>query len=367
MRHEPHLTTRCSSEHQSQIKPVRNESAAACGSKASTPANQDPLVNLLTSPALYPLRIDFNRKVIRFVRMTREDYRDSVFLDLRTQHSGPTVDIRIDDLLLAARSAPANNNRVHYILNTAYCCSTLLARYFELLPSYFVLKEPRLLAQLALAEDVSRPLWDDVLGLCLRLLARTYNSGQTVVIKPNDWCNVLGGQLLDHNDRATLTFLMTPLRQFLLSILKSEDRRDWVRTRVRVEVKKPAAKFERTDLARLTLPEAAAYLWLTNQRLWNELSSARGSRVMVLSGDALVTSPTQSLAAIAETCGLPLDEHQVKWMTTHPLMSRHSKDLSRPYDSMSRQHSMADLERCWGAEADVGVAWAARFMCTVQQ
>lgn len=332
-------------------------------------SNRDPLVNLFTSPDFYPLRIDFRRGVVQFLPMTRDDYRDSVFLDLRTRHFGSTVDIRIDDLLLVLRSTPANQNRVHYILNTAYCCSTLLARYFELLPSYFVLKEPRLLAQLALTGDVPRPLWDEVLDLCLRLLSRTYDSGQTVVIKPNDWCNVLANQLLDRDHRATLTFLMTPLRQFLLSVLKSDERRDWVRTRVGTEIKRAALNLslECPDPAGLSLAEAAAYLWLVNWNQWTDLCSGRHRRrVMLLNGDTLVNSPEETLLAVAETCRLPLDGQQIKQMTNHPSVSQYSKDLCRPYDAASRERSMAELERCWGAEADAGIAWAVRFGGTAQ-
>src|SRR6267154_1808610 len=98
---------------------------------------------VFSSPEFYPLRIDFQRRIVQFVRMSRDTYRRSVFLDFRTQHLGTGVyEIRLDDLLFGIADLPTANKAVHYILHTTFCCSTLLARYFELLESCFVLKEP---------------------------------------------------------------------------------------------------------------------------------------------------------------------------------------------------------------------------------
>ena len=141
-------------------------------------------MNLFTSPELYPLKIDFDKRMVKFLRMTPRTYRDSVFLDERAQYVERNIEIRLDDLLIASESAPNPAKRIHYILNTAFCGSTLLARYFELLSSCFVLKEPLLLAQLAAQQGMSDVLWSRCFGLCLRLLSRTYDSNQVVIIKP---------------------------------------------------------------------------------------------------------------------------------------------------------------------------------------
>jgi hypothetical protein len=166
--------------------------------------------------------MDFARSVLKFVRMSRDTYRDSVFLDDRTRFLGnQAFEMLLDDILFAASCKPKAIRPIHYILHTTFCCSTLLSRYFELLEFCFVLKEPLLLTQLALTPPQSVSQWDVVFDVGVKLLTRTYEPNQIVVIKPHEPCNVLAERLLKHDDRSTVTFLITPLRQFLLAILKS--------------------------------------------------------------------------------------------------------------------------------------------------
>ena len=45
--------------------------------------------DLLASPALFPRQFDFAQRVTLLVRMTRDTYRDSTFLDDRTKIADP--------------------------------------------------------------------------------------------------------------------------------------------------------------------------------------------------------------------------------------------------------------------------------------
>jgi Sulfotransferase domain len=319
---------------------------------------------LLTSPELYPVILDTETRVLKFVRMSPETYRKSVFLDLRTQYIGSaSYDIRLDDLLLAASRVPQKDVRVHYILNSAYCCSTLLARYFELLPSCFVLKEPRLLSQVAVMERQPDLPWEPVFDLCTRLLCRTYQPAQSVVMKPVDCCSLIGEQLLAQNPKASLTFLMIPLRQFLLSILKSGERRDWVRMRMRTVFKDRGGcpALADVEVESLGVAEAAACLWLTHRWLAEQLiSGPNSSRVLLVDGQQLADDPAPILRAIARISGIDIGEVQVQELVDHPSTRKYSKDASRPYDATSRQHEFKELERCWAREADSGLEWAAQ-------
>src|SRR5690242_9997556 len=94
------------------------------------------------SPEWFPVSIDPRARRMRFVRMSPETYRASVFLDARTHHLGEIRTAGMDELL---RGRPRGPSRVHYIFHTAFCCSTLLARHLEALPRVLVLKEPGIL------------------------------------------------------------------------------------------------------------------------------------------------------------------------------------------------------------------------------
>ncbi len=317
-------------------------------------------MNLFTSPELYPLRIDFTRGVVTFLRMNQRTYRESVFLDERTRYLEADIELKLHDLLLASESAPVPAKRVHYIFNTAFCGSTLLARYFELLPSCFVLKEPRLLAQLAGQEDVSSDLWNRCFHLCIRLLSRTYDPDQVVFVKPLETCNRLGNALLAHSFAATATFLAAPLKYFLLAILKSADRRRWICQRAQTAGNDlpESSSLRLIDPRVLTVPQSAAYVWSVDCVLRAQILSENAERVFPLSSERLVESPMEALSGVAKLCGLHLDPEQLKWMIDHPSAQRYSKDSSRPYDRSTRDLELKELERCWGAEAQAGIEWA---------
>jgi hypothetical protein len=317
--------------------------------------------DVFVSPDLFPLKIDYRRRVVTFVRMSCDLYRDSVFLDGRTRHDGPDVyEIRLDDLFLLQEQIPVEHTRVHYILHTAFCCSTLLARYFELLPECLVLKEPRLLTQMALGSYRHHPEWTSSFELTLRLLGRSYHSQRLVVIKVNDWCNGIGGPLLSANRLATATFLMMPLRQFIFAVLKSGLRREWVRTRVKTAAQDAAAwpALPRVTLEDLSDAQAAAYLWMVNGFLATQLSTGmHAARVLVLDGGRIADAPGTTLPAIAKLCGLPLDDEQLERLLADPSVRSYSKDLSKSYDASTRRQEMADLEARLGKDADAAQRW----------
>lgn len=318
---------------------------------------------LFRSPEWYPLTIDFKRQTLKFIRLTPEAYRDYIFLSLKSalRHDEDFYEVRLDDVLYAGANTPKVRQPVHFILHTAYCCSTLLARYFELLPGCVVLKEPNLLAEIALAEGQA-PQWQDSFELSARLLARTYQVNDMAVIKTHVPCNTLAQKLLQQNSDATVSFLMPPLRSFLLAVLKAKDRRyrvrSWSRHFARIAAKPPQLSEINPDS--LTDGATAAYWWMINQFLCEQLSqSPYASRMVALHADRVADFPQETIKSVAALCGRNLTEEQVDLVANHPTISRYSKDPSRPYDASVRRLEIAELERCWGSEADAAVDWIA--------
>jgi len=314
------------------------------------------LTTLFHSPEFYPQWIDFENSALHFVHMSRESYRNSVFLDVRTQHLGdPIQKVSLDDVLRANRGNHAKSPRVHYILNTAFCCSTLLARYFELFPECFVLKEPSMLTQLATVAPQSVSRWEDVFVVCVKLLSRTYLETEKPVIKVHEACNVLGNRLLQ-DPQVTITFLTTPVRRFLLSVLKEEFRREWVRRRVSQMSQRPefAGVFQNLDVAGLSDAQAACCMWLANHMQSQRLSS---ERVLVVNGDDVADHSLQTLTRIAKAAGFAVSEKELDAIVSHPSVSRYSKNSSIPFNATSRQKEMEQLDQQWGEEAQVAIHW----------
>jgi hypothetical protein len=327
----------------------------------------------MSSPELYPVGIDRRRHTISFVPMSKDRYRNA-FLDPRTTRMGPSVyTFNLDDLLLFGLHARNRAAPVHYVFHTAFCCSTLLARYLDLIPPCFVLREPSVLAQVAMLRphdargldgkvgSMATDEWQALMDLTVRLLTRTYKPQDVVAIKVNDLCNSVGDVLLTMDTRSRVIFLYVSLRSFVLSVLKRQSRRVWLRTRIRdtERVAKFFPALANVDATRLRDAEAAAYLWLLNSALYHDLRTGEHSeRVMALDGQRLAENPDTAVSEVAAFFRLTLPQRELDELLNHPSVGRYSKDLSLEYDSESRQRDLAQAQARFGTEADKGMEWA---------
>jgi len=319
---------------------------------------------LFDSPELYPLRINFAARLVTFVRMTREAFGACLFASFRgaQRFGGELSEVRLDDVLLACRGSQPPKRTV-YVLHTAYCCSTLLGRYFEIFPSSFVLQEPPLLAQMATTRDLSANQWNEALDVSIRLLTRTFESSHVPVIKTHVPCNMIGHQLLENNPLSSVVYLFTPLRSFLLAVLKSENRRRRIRLWIK-EVSRELARYE--PLAGLAVDQlddaqAAIYWWLATRFLCEELCSGKhGMRVLVINGEELAETPERVVPLLLNWYGLPWDEQQLQEILKEPSIHKHSKRRGQPFSISDLQAELNGLERDFGVEADLAMNWMAK-------
>lgn len=319
------------------------------------------LEELFISPELYPLKIDFQRQSVSFVRMSRRAYQSALFASFRgaARFGGDAYEIRLDDVLLAARSV-SELRRTHYILHTAYCCSTLLARCFELLPLCFVLKEPPLLAQVATTTGLSQARWNEVFDLSVRLLTRTFGPNDIAVIKTHVPCNIIGPELLEHNPRASITFLMTPLRSFVLAVLKSQARQERIRTwNQQLTPLAPFPELAEVAVNELSPAQSAVYWWHLSRLLYQHISSGpHGQRVSLLNGEELADGPERFIDQLINSCGLTVDRDQLSKIQADPSLRAHSKHPAREFDASDLHKEMAALDEVHGQDVDKAMNWA---------
>jgi hypothetical protein len=319
----------------------------------------------LTSPDHFPIHFDTNREIVSFVKMSRETYTTSVFLDLRTQHLGSSREVRLDDLCLAAaRDRTSSQAAVVYILHPAFCCSTLLARYFEILPPCLVLKEPLVLTQVAHQYAGRRDRWREYFDVTTLLLSRRYDETQTVIIKAHEPCNILGDNLLSSNPRAKVVFIRTPLVHFLVSVLKSQERRRWLRARLADALSAGVCIEELEHMSPHLLSDEVliACMWTINHRLCERLRRGHyRDRVLAIDSEQLIDCPGETLAAVLRFCGLPLDHDQVNSLVAHPTASRYSKSGSRTFDADSRRCEIRHLTNQFAQEISVVTDWSSKY------
>ena len=330
------------------------------------------LATLLEQPEFFPFRLDPERRGAGFVQMSRETFRRSSFLDDRAILAGPATRFVELDALLAWLSSRAT--AAHFILHGAFCGSTLLARHFEELPHTLVLKEPQLLAQLAKLGNTA-PVgsagsseWNSWFDVALGLLSRSGEDDAAVLIKAPDQVNWLASRILDWNPRVRIIFLCAPLRVFLLSALKSEDRRGWLRSRGRGLRLQLSRLPLRGELApdELTDGQLGAALWLLNNFLCADLLARSDSeRILVMNSEDLIHRPQETFCKAVQFLGLTHDEHIRRTLGAFRPISYYAKAPHLPgrFDAAVRDAALAEIDKRFGEEVDTAVVWAKEMSC----
>lgn len=318
----------------------------------------------------YPVSIDVDRRLLSFVRITRETYRDSAFLVPRWTDMGRRLyTFNLDDLLLHRMTSPLQSARTHYVLISAFCCSTLLARYLDQVQRCLVIKEPAIVAQLGLLRyrkqeafsDQSEAEWRRLAALGLGLMSRAFYPNEVVVIKPSDIGNCIGDIVLEQDPRSKVLILSVTLRTFILSVLKSDSRLKWTRSRVRFwhSLRGAIPELASVDIKALDDAKMSAYLWLVNNAFWAKLRKNIGSgRVLVLNGENVSDSPELALGKVLSFFEVPVDLDEITRIANSETALRHSKRPGTRYDAAKRQADLLDWERRFGDQADHATEWA---------
>lgn len=229
---------------------------------------------------------------------------------------------------MAAASAPAP---LHFIFHSAYCCSTLLAAAFDIPGMAMGLKEPVLLNDIigwrhqgAKGPDVAR-----VLDEGLRLLARPFEPGGAVVVKPSNVVNPLIPAIMTLQSGARAVLLYAPLEAYLASIArKGMWGRLWVRDLfgklIREAMIAPLGISPDQYLG-LTDIQVAAVGWLAQQHQFKMLLERFGDRMAALNSDTLMAHPVESMIALSRHFRLDLGEQAARAIVNGPVFAKDAK------------------------------------------
>lgn len=276
------------------------------------------LDELFTSPDHYLQ--SFNRDEAVFIRMDREAYRRSIFLDARIQ---PAADgaMRLPVSQLPAVFDPPLPTS--WIFHMAHCGSTLLARALEALGGRLVLREPLALRQLGLAPDASR------LALALRLLGKRYPGDGATLIKANVPVNFILTEIAAAAPSAPAVILYFGVRDYLLATLRNENHRRWLHN-VTAELGGHIG-----DLSHLSDGERAAALWLAQTRRF-AAALAQMPAARTLDAEAFFADPVPAIIAAADCLGIDADEPRVSQIVQSSLFATYSKNPGVAFDKAAR-------------------------------
>ncbi|MGE5562319.1 MAG: hypothetical protein ACM3ZV_03320 [Bacillota bacterium] len=313
-----------------------------------------------TDPRWLPHTYDLSGSLLTSVFVPRESHGRLMFLsDEHFRDAFRKVTNRAADV--AANVGEAPDGPIHFIFHTAFCCSTLMLKALDIPGRSFGLKEPDVLINLAnrfIRSDDSANR--ERLRLVLRLLARPFEAGETIIVKPTNFANRLAMPALESRPEARAVLLYGDLRSLMRSILKRGMwGRIWGRRLFHSAIGwssldfgySPEETFVLTDLQALGLG------WLMQMRHFGEVRQRMGDRVLVLDSADFLADPASTLLRVARLFELDVDEAAIAEVVAGPTFARHSKFADQDYGQEERAADQSAAESAHHEELEMVVKW----------
>lgn len=309
-------------------------------------------------------RYDEANDAFRFLSVPRDVHRQCTFI---TDEHLPNVEqfkaISNSDLAGASpASAPA-----HFIFHSAYCCSTMLARAFDIEGVSMGLKEPVVLNDMIgwRRRGANSAKQQQVMEQSLILLSRPFGEDRAVIIKPSNICNPLAVEMMRIRPEAKALLLYAPIEGFLKSIAKKEMwGRIWVRDVLIGTLKDGYAVggFSHDELLQLTDLQVAAIGWLSQHALFAKIIEKIGTdRVRTLDSNTFLAQPPETIAALSDLYGLGMNGPQIEAVIQGPAFTSHSKlDQAKRgeiFDAKTREREQQKVAEIHGAEIEMVATW----------
>ena len=320
---------------------------------------------LFGSPDLF--LFDYENSSGVFISMDLDGFRQSSFLDRRARHAGDrTIKVPIGSLLEAFKSRNFHQRNLCFLFNTGFCGSTLMSRALELSERAMVYKEPMALATVAVQAPLSDREgfdWDGILKMTLSLLSKTYSGQSQVILKPTVPANFIIPDLMDTNSGNRAINMYLTLEDFLLKVLRDEERRRWVAIELCNQIRHIEKYFE-TEIERVRKwpdPVQAACFWALQIKF---MQDAEVSNPACLSLDAqfFFDNPGITVEGAFEHFGLPVDSGATDQKKMEDLFSAYSKNPGRNYDSKSESRKQSVLRHKLSREIDQAQDWLGQNM-----
>ena len=319
---------------------------------------------ILSDADYLPHRYDEVADGFRFVHVPRDVHRNCTFI---TDEHLP--DVERYELISRADVAqvPLKTVPVHFIFHSAYCCSTMMARAFDIPGVSMGLKEPVILNDMIgwRRRGADKQRLATVLDKSLDLLARPMGDDRAVIIKPSNICTPLAIPALKLRPESKALLLYAPLESYLQSIVKKEMwGRIWVRDVLIGTLKDGYAigGFSTEQLLQLTDLQVAAIGWLSQHAAFAKIIETIGSdRVQTLDSDSFLGNQKSTISALDQFFHLRMDDKEIEKTLEGPAFTSHSKldqaKRGEVFDATIRQQEQDQMAALHGSEIDMVTQW----------
>ncbi len=236
-----------------------------------------------------------------------------------------------------------------YIFHSVYCGSTFLTQLFKSLPHLICHFEPNIWGELATQKHlVKDPIrWQNIVELIHRLFFEgTQGQGQPI-IKLHNECINLASDLYQYRliepDHSAI-FLFSSLDRFLISVLKSQERRAWCRSVLSRLMTDNGIGYTHENPDHLDDAQVSALLWIyhisTYQRFIDEHP---GVSFPVLQDQVLYRDPLSAFARVADHLGVNLTATDLDRIEHSGVLTADAKQTDAPFSRDARTRE--DLQR----------------------
>jgi len=309
---------------------------------------QPSTAELLHDPCYYLFDTLPTQGQTRFLVTTEERLGDANFADIRFENEA-SGSVNVSTQQLAAEVAQRSGSRppTHYIFHHAFVCSTLLARCLHQIDAFFAMKEPWILRRLAdikraHAAELPPEHWRDIYCTYSALLAKQYQSGQSLVIKATNVANNLIDDVMQYSPNRKILYLYSSVKDFMISNLKKPASTQQKMAGLLAGFLKDSDFEQRYGVivgkAQRNFLESCALIWVCNlYSLKRALDAHEFSGLRTLDMADFLSEPKRTLAATSEHFGHKASSAERALMTSPEVMGRNAKDRSHSYSSEQKQ------------------------------
>ena len=321
------------------------------------------------SPEWFPHELTLPADGISFVRLKKADYEQASFLDARLAPAlGTKQVLRFDQIAAAIAAAPLAECG-GYIFHIGHVGSTLLSRLVGAHARAFSLREPMILrtfAQLAATPEERPREWRDDpdarLGICLKLLSRTFEPRQKAVVKATSFVSELAAGLVSRASQPRAVMMYVAPESYLATILGGPNSRQEARMMapnrlLRLHRRIGSAAWELTSLSE---GEMLALTWACEMSALAEAVRAGSERALALNFDQFLVRPAPILMSVLRHFGTDATQEEARAILAGPDMYRYSKAPEHAYDADLRRDVLNEARAAHGAEIRRGLLWLDR-------
>ena len=309
--------------------------------------------NIFSSPHLFLSRFAALPGTIlglgeaQFISIDDSELQQLAFLDQRELDRPVTLSLTLDDFTRQVELA-APQHAFGMIYHSAFCCSTFLARCLDATGIARSLKEPYALTQLSFYEadetldqfDGSEA-WERLLRSAVNFLSRPQQRKTLPVIKSHNFSIVLAPTLSRlFAGRARSLYIYSDLGSFLASVLKSHERREFVRMLLKLMSPAKADSLDIPSLDPSGMPDelAAAYCWLMHMAYYEKAAAQAGpSAIRSLNCERLLEQPVLTLEAVADFWEQTTDHQAFATALQDNRLKYHAKIPGQPFSAERRR------------------------------